>query len=271
VEFGGRLRQVREDARLTGRALAGRLGWAGSKVSRIEHGRQIPTVGDVTAWAGAVEASEDLLADLLADLRAVRLEYRTWKRQLRRGNAARQRAITTLETRTALIRAYDPVVVPGLLQTADYARHVLRNNAAVHNTPGDIEDGVGARLHRQQALYDGAKRFRFLLSESALRNMPCPPAALRGQLDRLAAVSGLETVELAVLPFTVRLPYSANHQFWIFDDSLVLVEGISAELAIRDGEDIELYERVFDLLWDRALTGQHASGFCSAVAEQLTT
>jgi transcriptional regulator with XRE-family HTH domain len=256
--FGGRLRSLREDARISGTELAARLGWQGSKISKIEHGRQTPSIDDVTAWAQAVGGPPDLLADLLADLRAVRLEYRTWSRLLRRGTAARQRAVAPLDAATSLVRAFEPAVIPGLLQTADYAQHVLSSVVALRGTPADVPDGVRARLDRQAGLYDSSKHFRFLMTEAALRYLVCPPTTLRGQLDRLLAVAGLETVELAVLGFGARLPYPAAHGFWLYDDKLVLVDTISAELVLRDRDDIELYERVFEMLWSVAATGDAA-------------
>jgi len=267
--FGSRLRSLREDARLSGKELATQLDWQGSKISKIEHGRQTPSADDVTAWVQAVGGSPELLADLLADLRAVRLEYRTWSRLLRRGTAARQRAAAPLDAATSLIRAFEPAVIPGLLQTADYARHVLSSVVALRGTAADVPEGVRARLDRQAALYDSSKRFRFLMTEAALRYLVCPPATLRGQLDRLLAVAGLETVELAILGFGAHLPYPAAHGFWLYDDKLALVDTISAELALRDRDDIELYERVFDALWNVAATGEAAVAIIGSATRNL--
>jgi transcriptional regulator with XRE-family HTH domain len=257
--FGGRLRALREDAGLTGTALAARLGWPNSKVSKIEHGRQTATVDDVRAWVGAVGGSAEVLADLLTDLRSMRLEYRSWARMVRRGVAARQRAVAPLDASTTLLRAFEPAVVPGLLQTAEYARHVLESVVTLRQIPRDTAEGVRARLERQQALYDPNKQFRFLVTEAALRYLVCPPEVLRGQLDRLLVVAGLPTVELAVLPFETVLPFPAVHGFWLYDDRLVLVDTVSAELALRDQDDVALYERLFELLWEQAATGPAAS------------
>jgi len=127
------------------------------------------------------------------------------------------------ETTAATIRAFEADVVPGLLQTADYARHLLRRLVAFRGLPDDVERGVRARMVRQEVLYDPDKQLRFLLTEAALRYQPCPRATLRGQLDRLLAVFGLATVEVGILPFDLELPVVPSHGFWIFDDRLVLV------------------------------------------------
>ena len=97
----------------------------------------------------------------------------------------------------------------------------------------------------------------------------CPPAVLRAQLDRLIAVSGLGNVELAVIPFSTEVPKAPTHGFWIFDDTLVLVETVNAELAIRDPDDVALYERLFEMYWDVADLGEDATRVITQVAVEL--
>jgi transcriptional regulator with XRE-family HTH domain len=268
-EFGGRLRRLREDAGLNGKQFAARLGWAASKISRIEHGKQTATTEDVAAWAATLEAPPELVEDLLAELRNVRFEYIAWSRRLRAGHAPRQRASVGLAAAATTVRAFESDVVPGLLQTADYARHVLTRLSAFRGLPDDVERGVRARMRRQEVLYEPDKQLRFLLTEAALRYQPCPASTLRGQLDRLLAASGLDTVRLAVVPFNIELPIVPNHGFWIFDDNLVLVETLSAELSLRDAEDIDLYTRYFEVLWDIALQGEDARQFIARLTQEL--
>lgn len=257
--LGARLRALREDARLTGSAFAADLGWPGSKVSKIEHGKQTPTSHDITAWVRAAGGSDDLTAELLADLRSVRLEHRSWSRLTRRGVAGRQRATGTLDVDTKLLRAFEPTVVPGLLQTAEYARWVLESVVALRELPNDVTEAVRARMDRQRMLYEPGKEFHFLITEAALHFRVCPPAVMRGQLDRLLAVASLDTVQLAIVPFEVQLPFPVQHSYWMYDDRLVLVDTVSAELALRDEDDIALYARLFDRMWAVALQGADAS------------
>lgn len=267
--FGNRLRALRLDAGLTGKELADQLGWAASKVSRLEHGRQTASADDVAAWVMACGAGPDVQDDLLADLRSLRVQYAAWRRQLRTGFAGRQRVAIALEAATSMLRVYEPASVPGLLQTPDYARHVFINNAAFRDGASDIDAAVQAWMKRQEFLYDRGKRFRFLVTEAALLYLVCPPATLRAQLDRLVVLSGLDTVELAVLPFEARLPKSPGHNFWIFDDRLVLVGTVSAELSLRDPEDIELYTRLFELFWDVSARGDDAIALITKLVQQL--
>lgn len=267
-EFGARLRRLREDSGLNGKELAVALSWPHSKVSKIELGRQRPTADEVSAWVAATGAEEHL-ADLLIDLRSSRVESAPWRRQLRSGHAPRQRASIRLESTASLIRAFEPAVIPGLLQTADYARQFMTKHADLHQIDSVIEDGVRARMQRQQILYEPDKTLRFLVTEATLRYRPCTPATLRGQLDRLLAVSGLDTVELAVLPFAAELPMTTSHGFWIFDDRLVLVETLSSEMSLRDSEDVNLYVRHFERLWQSAAIGPDARTLLTTALRDL--
>src|SRR5262249_35017400 len=156
---------LRLDAGLTGTELASVLGWAQSKVSRIETGRQSTTAEDVRAWTAAVQAPPELVGDLIADLHSLRAEYAAWRRQLRAGHAPKQRALIALEAAARLDRTFQPLFIPGLLQTAEYARYVLAGLTALRETPNDVELAVRLRMRRQEVLSDPDKRFRFLLTE----------------------------------------------------------------------------------------------------------
>ena len=272
-EFGARLRRLRLEAGLTGTGLAEVLGWAQSKVSRIETGKQTTTTttttGDVRAWAAAVRAPPGLVEDLVADLRSLRVEHAAWHRQLRTGHAPRQRALIALEAAARLDRTFQPLFIPGLLQTAEYARYVLTGLTRLRETPNDVELAVRLRMKRQEVLYDPDKRFRFLLTEAALRNLVGPAATQRRQLDRLLMLGGLDTVELAVIPFGIQLPVVMHHAFSIEDEDLVLVETFSAELSLRDRDDVALYGQVFELLWDVAHHGEAAIEIVTRVIRGL--
>jgi len=269
AQFGSRLRQLREDSGLTGRGFAARVGWAASKVSRLEHGKQTATPHDVVAWAEAAGVPIQVQDELLAELRQMRFEYAAWRRQLRRGTAARQRAGISLDAGTQLVRAFEPDIIPGLLQTAEYARHILRHVVAFDGIPDDVEEGVRTRLRRQEILYDPGKQFRFLVAEAALRYRICPLPVLRGQLDRLIALPGLDNVELGILPLDADLPVLMLEGFWIYDERLVRVETLSAELTFREPYDIERYVRVFEMLWEVGVRSEGAAKLIVRLAREI--
>ena len=237
-------------------------------MSRLEHGKQTATTADVHAWTEALDVPELVRQELIDDLRSLRVEFASWRQQLRNGLAPRQRIGRLLDEGATALRAMQTALVPGLLQTPDYARAVFRLVAALHG-PRDVEAAVHERLRRQELLYQPDRDFRFVLTEAALRARLCPPAVHRAQLDRLLVLSGLESVQLAVLPWTAELPKAPPHGFDLFDDRLVLVETVNAELAIREPEDVALYARLFEMFWDVALQGEQASALITRIALDL--
>jgi transcriptional regulator with XRE-family HTH domain len=271
IGFGNRLRRLRLDADLSGKELAERLGWPASKVSRLENGKQTASTTDIEAWTGALHVPASVRATLIEDLRSLRVEYATWRRVLRSGFAPRQRASQLLEEGTTTLRSFQTALVPGLLQTADYARATFRGLALSYGEPRDVEAAVSERLRRQELLYQPGRDFRFLITEPALRARLCPVAAHRAQLDRLLVTVGLETVQLAVLPLSAELTEATSHGFDVFDDHLVLVETFNSELGIRDPEDIALYTRLFEMYWDLAEHGERASTLITRLALDLTS
>jgi hypothetical protein len=124
-------------------------------------------------------------------------------------------------------------------------------------------------MQRQEVLYNPAKRFRFVVTEATLRYQLCPAETLRGQLDRLVAVSTLGNVELGVIPFSVRVPLAPMHGFWIFDDQLVTVETFGGELMLREPQEIELYAKAFETLQGAALFGEQARAIITQVLADL--
>lgn len=270
--LGRRLRALRAAAGLSGKELAERLGWPPSKVSKLEHGHQIPTHADLSALCAAVDAPASVRDELTADLPSLQADYATWRRQFRSGGfGRRQRASVVLESAATLIRAYETEIVPGLLQTPQYARHLFARLAAFGRFATDVDEGVRARMQRQEVLYEPGRRFRFLLTEGALQHLVCPRDVLRAQLDRLVVLSDLDTVDLAVIPSDAALSSPLWHGFWIFDETLVLVETLTAELSFRDEDDIETYARFFESLWQVACHGQEAGSVLQRVIGRVRT
>lgn len=254
--LGKRLRDLRCDAGLTGRGLAILAGWHSSKVSKIEYGRQSPSENDIRTWCRLCHA-DDQSSDLVVALRDMEAMYVEWRRRLRTGTRARQEKSISIEATTELIRWYEPVLVPGLLHTAEYATAVLRRVISFYEIPDDIEAGVSARMKRQQILYSFGHRFHFVVAQQALRTTVGDREVMAGQLDRLISVMSMATVRLGVVP--ARSPYVVpSNQFILFDDNLVQVEAISAEVSVTQPGEIALYARAFAALAQLAVYGSAA-------------
>jgi transcriptional regulator with XRE-family HTH domain len=145
--LGSRLRELRRDAGLTGRDLAALAGWHSSKVSRIEYGKQNPSDDDVRAWCRHTHA-EHQVADLIASLRGIEALWVEWRKQLGLGTRRRQKASVSLAEQTKVFRVYDPTVIDGMFQTAEYAREVMSYGVKFHQIPDDLDEGVAVRLER---------------------------------------------------------------------------------------------------------------------------
>ncbi|MFE7134292.1 helix-turn-helix domain-containing protein [Streptomyces sp. NPDC057638] len=257
VALGVRLRELRTESGLTGKDLAEKLGWQRSKVSRVENGKQTPSVTDVHAWADGVGRPE-LAGELKGRLAALETKYRSWRRQLSAGYQARQERAITETSATRMIRGVEVTRIPGMFQTAEYARHGFAASAEFRRITTDIEGAVRTRIRRQEALYTPGKLFRFLVWEGALYARACPAGVHAAQLDRLVSLIGLDTVELGVVPFDAQLRRIPAHAFWIYDQRLVIVETINTEMWLDDEESIQLYERSWDWLAESAVSGRQA-------------
>lgn len=267
--LGSRLRDLRKDAGLTGRQLAALAGWPGSKVSKIEYGKQTPTEADIHSWCHLTSA-EDQSPELVASVRDIDTMYVDWRRRLRTGTRRRQEALISLEAGTQLFKWYEPVLIPGILHTAEYAKAVLERVIDFYGIPDDADAGVSARMERQQILYRGDHQLHIIMAEQALRTKVGSTETMIGQLDRLLAVSSLARVRLGVIPH--RAPYRVpSNQFIIFDDRAVHVENVSAELTITQPREIALYVKTFDALTELAVYGPQARRLMTAELAYLSS
>ncbi|MEU4515670.1 helix-turn-helix transcriptional regulator [Nonomuraea wenchangensis] len=246
IDLGGQLRQLREAAGLSGKELAERVRWQPSKVSRLENARQTPTEDDVVTWAQAVGAAADTTDDLISQALALQERHDSWKQRYRSGLAAIQEDMRDLEARTRLFRAFEPGIVMGLLQTSEYARHVFRKVKRLYSAADQIDAAVRVRMQRQEILYDRGRTFRFVVPEAALRTMLAPADVMRGQIDRLLAVSTLPNVEFGVIPAETELPSAPINGFWIYNDAMVGVATMTKDLVLREPDDLAFYVQAFD-------------------------
>lgn len=266
--LGKRLRDLRVAAKLSGKQLAESLSWAGSKVSKIENGKQTPTDDDIRDWTGATD-SEDQTAGLLATLHNLELQHAEWQRVLKAGMKAHQTTLSQIDEKTKFYRGFDNTVIPGLIQTPEYARARFAQVVAVHKVLNDINEAVKARMQRQEMLYRPDKRFHFVLTEAALRYRLVGPDIMMGQLDRLMAMSSMRNVRLGIIDFKARYVTDPRHGFWVLDDHLVRFESYSAEINLRQPQEIELYTNIFEHLAAVASYGGEARAIISRVMSEL--
>ncbi|MGH3647435.1 MAG: helix-turn-helix domain-containing protein [Micromonosporaceae bacterium] len=267
--LGARLREIRRDAGLTGRALAEIIGWHFSKVSRVENGRQAPSERYIRAWCIACR-TEDQIPDLIASARAIESMYVEWRRLARAGMKRMLQSSLPRYEQTRVFRIYEHDVIPGLFQTAEYSAAILAYFIDFLGVPDDLEAGVEARLERQRVIYTGDRRFVTVLEERALRAQVGTVDTMAGQLDRVLAVMSLPRVSLGIVPATAPRTSFPGSGFWIFDNSLVRVETTTASLSITQPREIRLYATMFDQLRQMAVYGPDARALVVNALTNLT-
>lgn len=261
--LGNRLREMRLDAHLTGRDLAGETGWAPSKISKLEAGRQTPSAADLEAWARAC-GQPDVVTELVSSLRSLEQQYVEFRRMFRTGLPSRQRTIGEIESQTTLTRNFEPCFVPGLMQTAEYARFRFTEGDAGDTERGaprsenEVDEAIAARMERQQILHRPGKKFHFVMTEAVLRYQVCPPDVMTGQLGHLIEMTTVPTIRVGIIPFEAQLTVAPIHGFYMYDNRLVLVELFTAVLNVGQADEIGAYERVFGHLAEAAVYGAEA-------------
>lgn len=239
--LGARLRGLRTEAGLTGAVLAHRAGVGQPTVSKVETGRMVPSLDVLDRLSRALGLDEstahevrDLLAAVVDAADSDGAERTT------------PLAGTTVdeEVRSArLVRSFQCVVLPAMLQTAEYARHVFES--APNSTPQAVGRAVAARVERQSVLYEPGRESVFVLTEAVLRTWPGTPALMLAQFDRLLAVESLSTVRLGVIPWRRPVPVLPRHGFTLCDRKAVVVETFADERVSADSSEVAAYEETF--------------------------
>ncbi len=266
--LGKRLRELRQQAELTGKQLAELLSWPPSKVSKLENGRQTPTDDDILAWTRATGRKGEAAA-LLASLHTLEVQHAEWQRLLKGGMRVHQVELAEQDQKAKLYRVFESAAIPGVLQTPEYARARFAQAVMVHKTPNDINEAVRARMQRQEMLYRPDKRFHFVLTEATLRYRLCSIDAMLAQLDRLVSLSSLRNLRLGIIRFKTQYVADPRHGFWLLDDEQVRVETFSAELNLRQPREIEFYGRIFEQLAAVASYGGSARAVITKVMDDL--
>lgn len=254
-----RLRDLRKNAGLTVVELADRCGWHHSKTSRIENAVTAPSAKDIRTWAAACQAP-DQAEDLVTQSLNAESMYSEWRHQVRRGMKQLQDSVVQFFHDTRLFRVYSSTMVPGLLQTEGYAAALLSNIARFRGIP--VDDGAEAahaRVERSRIIHEPGHRFVMLVEEAVLHSQLGDEDAMAAQLGYLLTAGALPAVSLGIIPMATRKrPQWPIETFHVYDDTLVSVEFLSAEVNITQPSEIVLYLKAFEQLRSMAVYGADA-------------
>lgn len=264
-----RLREIREQARLTGQGHARACGWDPAKTSRIEHNHAVPSAEDVRTWCRVCGADGEA-DDLVASLRTVEGMWVEWRRLTQNGLYQAQQARAKIRSRTRRYRCYQSWLIPGVLQTPTYAEAVLRSEQQRRGLIDDVDKALAARLERRQLLADPNRTFAFLIEESVLRSGVGGHHVLREQMDYLVDVATLPNVSLGLIPAGPDRSHWPTEGFWIYDATQVNVELISGDLTITQPREIEEYSDTFSEFAGLAVYGAEARRLITAAIDKLS-
>lgn len=263
-----RLQHLRKDAGLTGKELSARCGWHPAKTTRIQKGTAAPSDADIRTWCAACGA-DDQADDLIATARAVDSMYMEWRRLHRNGMRQVQEDWLALHEQTRHCRVYLSNVPPGFLQTPAFATALMNQITRFQGTPDDVAEAVAARVARSRFLYEGGHRYVVLMEESVLRYQTADPEAMRGQLRHLLAVMPLASVSLGIIPFTAQRTVWPLEAFYVHDDTMAVVETLTAEIKVTQPRELADYARAFAGLAEMAVYGDAARALIEAAIDAL--
>ncbi len=252
-----RLREIRIAAGLSAGDLAVATGWQRSKISKIEHVKQPPSVADIREWCARCGA-DDQATDLIASLHAVEGMWVEWRRLAQTGMKRVQDSYVPLWERTRQFRMYESVVIPGMFQTEGYASTLLRRFIDVGGHPDDLDAAVTARMARQRVVHTGDRTFAAVLEEAALYYRMGDADMMAAQLGHLLTVSSSARVSIGIIPRGIERAWLPGAGFWIYDNERVIAETQSAQLTITQPREIAVYARAFAELSAMAVVGAPA-------------
>jgi transcriptional regulator with XRE-family HTH domain len=268
-ELADRLRDLRLDAGLSGRALSNAAAWHEAKTSRIESAKQAPSVSDIRVWCEICGVA-DQAADLIAASRAADSMYVEWKRLHRSGMRRVQESRRTLYEKTKLFKVYVSTLIPGFVQTPGYAKALMSTITEFQQTPDDVDDAVRARISRNRILASEGRRFTMLLEESVLRYQVGDQETMTAQLGYLLSCTAMPNVRIGVIPFSAesRSMWTLE-SFNVFDDARVHVETLTAVVTVTVPGEVVVYLRAFDRLAGLAVYGNEARALITAAISVL--
>lgn len=242
-------------------------------LSRWETGENLPKPTDLRRLLEVYEVSGDTKRELLALLKDARENRRSWwapaRKSLKKGFAD----YLSLERDAQVIRTYQATLIPGLLQTQEYASAVAKQSVAVD--PSEVDQIVGVRMSRQDRLTAKEKPLLYfaIIDEAVVRRRVGDRDAMRLQLDHLLDAANLPNVQLRVIPFRAGAHAAMEGPFSLMEfpephPTVVYVENATRGLASDEESDVQPYSMVWGSLNATALDTDESAAFLAQVRDE---
>jgi transcriptional regulator with XRE-family HTH domain len=267
--LGTELRRLREEARVTIDVVADSLGCSPSKVSRIETGHTSATPRDVKDMLDVYGIDGVASEELVQIAREAR--QKGWWHPY---GTVLVGAYVGLEAAARSIRAYEQQVIPGLLQSAEYAVAMIRA-ARLSDTPMEIDRRVHVRMARQSLLsQDDPIDLWVVLDEAVLSRPVGGDEVMLDQLVRLVESAKLPNVTLQILPFAAGAHAGMDGTFAILDfpeaadPDVVYAENATGGLFLEKADELKKYSSIFDTIRSTALTPEESIAMIKMLIEE---
>ncbi|MDQ3887191.1 MAG: helix-turn-helix domain-containing protein [Actinomycetota bacterium] len=269
-QVAAELRRLREEAGMSCAEVAQRLGMSASKVSRLETGNSGLQVEDVAALLGLYQVHATRREELIELVR--RAEERGWWQRQGAGLPQLWRSLMDFEATATRIQNFEPLVVPGLLQTAEYCRAVIRGGDATLSET-ELDNLVASRMARQALLTRAAApQFLAVLDEGALRRPVGESGVLRRQLQHLVSIAERPNVTLRVVPLAAGAYAGLSGPFIILEfdgeSALVFVENHRTGLFLEEAADLAGYRLALGNILNAALAPPATVELLAALAAE---
>jgi transcriptional regulator with XRE-family HTH domain len=268
-ELGGMLRRLREDAGITGAALAERMDLTPSHISRMESGKRDSTTTDVVLYVVGCGGTLKTVKPYVELTRLAERKQGYWLSDKRIGNSLQSLIFHEASARRSIV--YEPQVIPGLLQTHDYARAQI---AAVEPdlAEDELTGAVRTREERQRILYwANPARFDFYVHEHALRLRVGCAATMHEQLLHLVLTAALDNVTLRIVPSAAGEHSYFGGPFRLMehdqDPPVMYLDHAFGGLILEDRKYIESYYQLITTLTDIALDEGQSREFAAGLAD----
>jgi len=270
-ELGALLRRLREEQGMSVKQVTEHLMCSPSKVSRIETGQRGATLRDVRDLCNFYSVTDEVERERLMRLAREGKEQGWWQPY-----DLPYSTYVGLEAEARLIRDYQSSVVPGLLQTADYAR--AGHEGAMPRLSSDVIDQrVQARLARQALLTQNAPpKFQAVLDEAVLHRAVGGPRVMSAQLRKILELSALPNVTVQVIPYAVGAHPAVESNFNLLQlappaPGVIFVEGLVGSIYLEREEDLARYDRIFTRLQEISLNPKDTADLIAEIRERYET
>ncbi|MFI7239918.1 helix-turn-helix domain-containing protein [Streptomyces cyaneofuscatus] len=272
--LGAELKRLREKAGVRMEDAAERIGGDKPKISRQENGRQGVSKLEIEALLALYGVVDDRLRTALITL-AREGRRKGWWAQYSDILPAGFQERLSIESDAARILTFQPMLVPGLLQTAEYATEVIRS-AGKSATEDQIKSYIEVRANRQEVLArDNPPQYVCLLDEAVLRREVGGPAVMAAQLGKILEVNNPPKLTIQVVPFSQGWHAGADGAFNIYtypdpmDLDVVNLDYLDGALYLEEDLPVERYQLAFDELRAAALASRQSMELVSVVQREF--